>query len=763
MNDKRLESLTATSENRRDQWLPIEYIRNTLQNWPWFVLSLVVAVSLGLIILRYSTPAYEINASILVKDDTKGTDFGESAVLESIGLASGKSNVDNEVEILRSRTLMESVVTDLQLYVQYFATGRIKTTEIYEKSPICLQYLDSKRISATRPPTIYFLTFHNNNKFTLTDNTNTWQQAFGDTFSLPEGLAILSKTSFKPVPEDQYSIEITGTDRVVKKYSEALSVSATNKLVSVIDLKLTEILPFKGETILKKLIENYLKASITDKNRIADSTIAFIDQNLKLVSLQLTGIEKEIEAFRTTNHLTDAKEQAKLLLENTSRNDWERMTAEVQLILTESLLTFIENNNSGIIPSSIVMQQPDFMSAIEKYNNLQLARSRTLNSFTDTHPTVTSLDYQIESVRKDLISKVNTKKRELELNKKHITEYSSGLNQKINQIPAKERILLDFTRNQEIKQELYIFLLKKRVETSISKSSTMANGRVIDAAKADNIPITPNKQLTFIVLILLAISLPIAVFYVKDLFNTRISDKSEISHSGYIPLIAEISHNPDPQLSILHQNNRGYLAEQFRTFRTNLQFLASPKKHQVILVTSSMAGEGKTFIAVNLCATLQLTGKKVILIEFDLRKPKIGEYLHLDGKGLTEYIISDAQINDIIRPSGISGQFDVILSGLIPPDPAELIMSERVEKLISALREKYDYIILDTAPVGLVTDARLLSQYANISLYVVRQNFTYKHQLEAIADLSKNKLLPKLQIVLNDVKTKPGYGYGYNY
>ena len=761
MSNKSLEQLTSTPSNH-NPGLPVEFLIRLLQNWRWFVVSMTISLIAGFLILRYSTPGYEINASILVKDDTKGTDFGESAVLESLGLTPGKSNVDNEVEILKSRTLMESVVTDLQLYVKYFATGRVKTTEIYEKSPVLLKYVNPQSASATKRPIIYFLTFKDNNHFTITDNTNTWRQAFGDTFSLPDGLVILNKTAFKPNDEDQYSIEISGKDHVVNHYRQNLSVSATNKLVSIIDVKLTEILPIKGEVIVKKLIENYLKASIADKNRIADSTIAFIDQNLKLVSQQLTGIEKEIETFRIKNHLTDIKEQSRLLLENASQFEKEQMSAQVQLAMTNSLLSFIQKNPAGIIPSSIVMQQPDFLNAIDKYNSLLLLRDKTLLTLTSDHPSVKNLNAQLGRIREDLIEKINSKNREIELSNNSLNKSSTAFRAKTDQLPAKERVFLDFARNQEIKQELYIFLLKKRVETSISKSSTLANGRVIDNAKADHLPISPNRQLTFAVVILLGLSFPIGFFYLKDLLNTRVTEKSEVINSINMPLIAEIGHNDNPQFHFSGQNNHGYLSEQFRALRTNLQFLSALKKDQVILVTSSMGGEGKTFIALNLCFTLQLTGKKVVLIEFDLRKPKIGKYLQLKGKGLTHYILDDIPMEDVIQSSGISPLFDVVTAGMIPPNPAELIMASKIEALISKLKERYDYIIFDTAPVGLVTDARILSPYANISLYIVRQNFTYKNQLEAIANLSKNKLLPKLHLVLNDVKTRQGYGYGYN-
>ncbi|WP_221394527.1 tyrosine-protein kinase [Dyadobacter sp. NIV53] len=762
MSSNRLENVTATLGNPGQNELLIRKLWQLLYKWYWFALSLVICLCIRFIFLRYTTPKYEIHASILVKDDTKGTDSGEAALLEGLGLSSGKSNVDNEVEILKSRTLMESVVKDLQLYVQYFASGHVKTTEIYDKSPILLTYVDPEAAVSIHHEITYYLSFGGKNRFTLTDNIQTWNQAFGDTFHLPTGYVVLTRTAFKLVSEDTYSIKVTGVKQTVNKFSQELSVLATNKLVSIIDLKLTDILPSKGEILLEKLIENYLHTSITDKNRIADSTIAFINQNLKLVLEELTDVEKQIEEFRTRNQVTDINEQTKLLLNNYSQYDKERVTNKVQLKVIESLLAFITENPTKPIPSSIVMQEAGFILMVEQYNTTQLSHERASAIHTSEHPGLQSLDIQLRRMRDGLISDIESRRKELQLKDREIKRYTSGFQSQIDHIPAKERVFLDYTRKQEIKQELYIFLLKKRIETSISKSSTLANGRVIDPAKADDIPITPNKQLTLILALLLALCIPITVFYTIDIFNTTITDKSDVMDLVDLPILAEIGHNQTGVINIIHQNNRGQIAEQFRALRTNLKYVTGTENDQVVLVTSSMSGEGKTFISINLCATLQLTGKKVILVEFDLRKPKIAGYFHLKGKGLTDYLITDINTEDIIQSSGNDG-FDVITSGQLPPNPTELMLSPKIANLINLLKEKYDYIILDTAPMGLVTETKLLSPHADMSLYVIRQKFTSRHQIKDIQQISKQNILAKLNLILNDVKAIPGYGYGYDY
>ena len=756
---KNITALTGSSANLS----VLKNISKLLINWPWLILSQIICLTTGFIYLRYSTPQYEITSTILVKDDTKGTDIGEAAILENLGLGAGQSNVDNEVEILKSRTLIESVVRDLQLYIRYYVSGNIKTAEIYDKSPVRMRIVNPETIPANNPEKMYHLTFKADNRFTLTDDISTWNQAFGDTFLIPNGRVVLTTTSSKPDPENAYSIKITGFEEAVKRHSQQLSISAANKQVSIITLKMTDKLPFKGEALLKQLVVNYLQSSVTDKNRIADSTIAFIDQNLSQVSLELTGIEKQIEAFRRKNHITDITEQSRLLLSNSSMYDKSKMEADVQLKIIASLRSFLQNNPFGIIPSSAVLQSPDFIALAEKYNSLQLARDKAALNYNEQHPVIQNLQFQLSRIREEISQQIEAKQKELQINKKELDRSISAFQNEMNYIPATQRIFLDYARNQQIKQELYIFLLKKRIETSVSKSSTLASGRIIDIAKADTIPISPSRQLTILLAILTGFGIPLVVISLYDILNVRISGKEEITRQTDIPLIAEIGHKQLTGIHVFEQRSRDPISEQFRTLRTNLQFLTAVKGSKVLLITSSMGGEGKTFIAINICSALRLTNKKVILVECDLRKPKIASYLNIKEKGLTEYIISGPEENVIIQHSGNAESFDVITAGTIPPNPAELLLSDKVSDLIFNLKQDYDYIILDSAPIGLVTDARLLSHYADISLYVIREKFTFKHQLTDINNILKDELLPKLHLVLNDVKTTPGYGYNYGY
>jgi capsular exopolysaccharide synthesis family protein len=729
------------------------------RNWYWFLFSVSLGVVSAFIFLRYKTPEYRISASLLVKDDTKGSDFGDAIALESLGLPTGKSNVDNEVEILKSRSLIESVIRDLQIYTQYFAKGDVKTTELYETSPIRLQFITSNRQNHHFQE--YILTSYTSKDFVITDLKNSWDGKFGDTLRLPAGLVIIEKTGHPLVSHNTYSIRINTLEESVKRYSNALRIFPANKMVSMINLAFTDILPEKGERILMKHIDNYLAGSIADKNRIADSTIAFIDQNLQLVSMQLKAIETEIEVFRKSNHIADMSVFSRTLVENSVQNRADQSAIKTQLKLIESLEKFFQNNPEQRVPASLILQEPNFIQLLNKYNELQIARSNLLLSQTNAHPTVKNLDHQINLLLENIEMGIEAKKLSLRINASQLDTYQRDYNAQIDKIPGKERVSLDFAREQQIKQELYIFLLKKRIETSLSKSSTLANGRIIDLPKADMLPVSPNRQLVLLISLLVGFGIPIALINFRNILNTKITGKAEIQANTDIPVVCEIGHKTGFETNIFSSKNKP-VSEQFRVLRSNLLFLTGMEKRSVLL-TSSMAGEGKSFVALNLAMSLALTGKRVVLLEFDFRKPRFAVNLGLKKPGITDYLISKTGLEDFIQPSLLSNNFDIMTCGMIPPNPAELILLPKTAELISLLKERYDYLLMDSAPVGIVTDARILSPYADITLYIIRQQYTFRQQLSNVQELSSNGQFPKLSIVLNDVKNTPEYGYDYRY
>lgn len=753
----------------------LKMVAELRRNIIWFALSVLICVVAAVLYLRYSTPVYKVNATLLVKDDEKGGDIGgtNAGVLQDLGLMTGKSNVDNEVEIFKSRSLMEAAVNDMQLNVRYFASGRIKSREVFAGLPFRMRFL-SFNTGAAANKTRKLDVKVSGDGFTVSGDGDSRKGKWGDTLDLPAGrvTATLQPGVTKPATET-YIVTLTSVDETVADYMHRLTATVTNKQVSTIDLTLQEELPEKGEAILNKLISIYIRDNVADKNRIADSTIRFIDERLGLVGAELTGIEKQIQEFKTNNKLADISEQSKQLISNTG--DYVKMLteSEVQLNVVQSLNRYLSSNanSRSIIPSSLVGQNPSLSGVVEAYNKLQMDRERLLMTNTEESPMVRNLDQQIAGLRTEMNSSIASLQKELQLTVQEYRRRAGGLDNAIAAVPAKERVYLEYSRQQNIKQELYLFLLTKREETALTKSSTMSNIRVVDAAKTESLPFKPRKPMVLGVAFLLGLMLPAGVLYLWHTLNVKLRDKEDITSRTATPILGEIGRNYEQYPVVVNRKSRSHIAEQFRALRTNIQFMLTRPEQKTILITSSMSGEGKSFVAMNLACTFALLGKRVVLMELDLRKPRISEHLSLDrSAGFSTYAIGISDLDQIILPSGIQETLYVIPSGPIPPNPAELIVEQRSRELFSILKEHFDYIIIDSAPIGLVTDAQLLKEHADTTLYLVRQGVSYKEQVKAIDELYRNNKLPRLSIVVNDIDMKKasgysyyGYGYGYGY
>lgn len=763
MQENKLANITSSQAQEAGSVMTALMLLNDAWiNRYWIAFSLVACLSFAFIYLRYTTPQFQITASLLVRDDAKGAEFGDTEFLESMGLSSVKSSVDNEVEILKSRTLMESVVQELQLNVRYFSSGRLKTSELFERSPFKLILIGMFNVPNDKPVT-YQLIIGQGKHYTLQNPPHSYQGTFEDTISLPQGLAILEKTGATRAADDKYSVTISSKESVVSHYRKALSISPTNKLVSTVNLSVNEVLPKRGEAILERLLSDYLKASIDDKNRIADSTIAFINKNLDQVSSELAAVELRIQEFQQSRRTPDLDENVRHLMTRLTQHQTERNSRALHLKIVDSLAKWLDTNPDHIVPAQLFYPDPSFISLIEKYNELQLLRQEYSLSMHESHPKLQTLNAKLNRLRTDLTSNVKSQQNDLQNGISTLNAYEHEVQQQLTSIPEAERMFLELKRQQQIKQDLYTLLLKKRVETSVSKSSTLANARIIDRPKATPDPIKPNRQIVLLISGLVGIGFPLLVIHVKHISSTKITSKSEITARVSTPILAEISHSIQAQSMVLGIAKQGQTAEQFRVLRTNILFLSALKPIQVILLTSSMGGEGKSFIATNLCGSLALTGKKVLLMELDLRRPHLAKSLSLKEAGFTNHFVLKSPIGELIQTTSTANPFDVITAGTMPPNPAEMLSLPQVDEIMQSLKSQYGYIIIDTPPIGLVTDARLLSRFADLSLFVVRQHFTPKNQLEHVAEIDASNQLPRLQLIFNDTKATPGYNYTYGY
>ena len=744
--------------------------------WKWLIFSVLLCAGLSFIYIKIAKRQYKIHASVLVQDDKKNSDFASSNMMPDMTFVT-KGNVDNEAEIFKSRTLMQDVVEDMHLNIQYFIPGLLWKEEIFRGRPVIVNYITRLPDTIVAPIIYKFnLDTLNLTHFRLAANDTTYQSKLGDTLSLPEGKVVFTASEgFAKWPAAQtLMLSIISEDMATQNYMDALTVETPNKDVSVIDLTLNETLPGKGETIVSHLLKGYLDASIHAKTVVADSTLKFLDGRLRLVFGELSGIEKNIQQYKTENKFTDLTTQANLLMQNTSEYAKQQTGQEIQLSVVEALEQFLKDNQNDlrIVPSSLVMQDAGFIALVQRYNEMQLQRDKLLMSVTAEHPSVKTIDEQLRNLKTELLSSISSIKQGLRVGASELQKRTSGFEDEFNKVPGKERTFLDFTRQQSIKQELYLYLLKKREETAVSRASTTAGARVIDEAKSEPLASKPKKLLIALIGCVLGVAFPFLFSFAKDFLNTRVSSAEDIQALTQVPVLAEIGHSTEESIIAVSMQSRQLAAEHLRGLRTNLQYLLTGKDEKNILITSSMSGEGKSFLSINLCLTLALAGKKAILLELDLRNPKISGALDLSKEGFTNYIIApEPDWKKWVKPSGIQENFDVLSSGLLPPNPTELLMSPKVAVLLKELKKNYDYIIIDTPPAGMVTDAEIIAPFADTTFYLVRQKHTYKEQLQLVEKFSRKGTLPRMNIILNDVALKKkrygkpyeyGYGYGYD-
>lgn len=737
-----------------------------IAKWPWILTSVFLFFLIAFLYTRYTPPAYQIHARVLVNDDEKGGGLNKQAgsLMDLGGLLGGKNSVDNEAEILKTRFLMEQVVRKMKLNIVYQTKGNLVKREIYQP-PFRLDIINS--IDTIQSTTLIFEKISENKIKVKSKDFNqevNWNQPFklsgvGLVQVIPE-----AGTLFKSNIE--YNVNVCSVDERVAALMSQLSVSVLNKQVTIIDLGLSYALPKKGEDILNTLINQYISANLDDKNTIADSTTKFIQKRLSIIGRELGDVENQVQSFKQGNKLADMSEQGKLLVQSSGAFNSDLAKAETQVTVLSDLEDYLkdEAKNKRVFPSALLPQDMVFSGLMNQYNSLLVERDQQLLSVTEESPFIKNIDNQIAGLRKGILSNIQSTKNTFVVTRDKLRSQLSRAEGEISDVPKIEKDYLKLARNQQIKQELYIFLMQKAEETAISKTSNISIAKTIDPPKSQVLPISPKKNVIYLAGIIIGLIFPITIIFLIDILNTSITTKEDISNNTSAPIIGEISHNETNDNLIVANKGRSAISEQFRALRTNLSFYLKNSNEKVILLTSSMSGEGKSFTAINLGNILALAGKKVLLMELDLRKPGLSAKLGVSNDvGFSNFTISaDIKLNDIVKPLAINKNMFIISSGPLPPNPAETIMSEHTPRLMKELKEEFDYIIMDAPPVGIITDAQLLANYADVTIYLVRQKVTQKDQLTIVEDLYRSGKMKNIGIVVNDIVSKY-YGYGYGY
>jgi capsular exopolysaccharide synthesis family protein len=754
-----------------------ELIYRYLENWKWFLLSIIVCVGLGYTYLSYQVPQYEASAKILIKDEKNGGSIiDESSVFEDLGLLKGGKNIDNEIEVLKSRSLMISAVKSLHANIFYYSYGRPIYHEKFKDTPIEVNCLNSDTNNCNQGMGNWIIYPINNSKFQLS-NAGTkailGEFYFGQTIQTPEGKLRFNSTKYfnSSLLNKPFKVNILPIEIAANLYLKNLEVSPVNKTASVLNISLKCPIPIKAVEIVNRIIKQHDLEEIEDKDIVSKNTSEFISERIKFISQELGEVESDVENYKKNNKLTDITSESELFLQSGNESEKKIIELGSQLKLVEFMLEDLtkRNNPMQLIPSNLGLQDMSIANLISEYNKIILESGRMVKNSGVKNPLVENYQKQISELKTSIKESLENLKNTLEINIAELNKRESLINNRIASVPKFEREFRNIFRQQQIKETLYLYLLQKREETNITLAGKVSNTKIIDPAFSSGAMISPKKNVVYSSMFFLGFILPFIVIYIKDLLDTKVQskldlDKYRIPQLGDIP----ISDGSNP---FINQDNNSVHSEYYRSLRTNVRFLceASTNKSKVVFITSTISKEGKTYISINLSTSFALSDKKTLLIGFDLRHPKIAEYLNLnEKKGITNFLIDkSSRIEDfIIKKNDDNLLFDVLLSGPIPPNPSELLMHKKIEAIFNYARENYDYIVVDTAPVGLVADTLLLSEFADCSVYVVKANYLDKRMLQIANDLNKSKRLKNIAFLLNgrDIESiSYGYGYGYGY
>lgn len=746
--------------------------------WPWFIISVIFCLVCAWLYLKVTTPVYNINASIIIKDDKKGGNTGNDLnAFEDLGIISSSKNIDNEIEILRSKSLIKDVVSELGLYISYSGEGRFQKPDLYGSSPVFVHFLpeDAERLKA---PILLTVNYQSGNQIdvTATINGNTVNKHFTELPAVLSGEAgTLTFTSNPAAPitgSGSVDVSIVNPLSVAKGYRSALSIEPTSKTTSVVTVSIKNTNKKRGEDFINKLVEIYNKNANNDKNEVAQNTARFIDERISFINQELGTTEQELESFKREAGLTDLSSDAQLAVSEQSA--YEKLCVEngTQLNLVQYLSEYIQKpeNATATLPTNVGLNDETLSDLIAQYNALILERNRLLRTSSETNPVVRRLENNIQDMRAGILTTIASVRKGLLITKADLERQAGKYAGRISNAPAQERRFVSIQRQQEIKAGLYLMLLQKREENNIALAATANNAKIIDDALADDFPISPNKKIIYMAAFVLGLGIPIAIIYILNLLSYRIEGRADVERLTNVSIIGDVPLNDseDKHAIAVRENDNDIMAETFRSLRTNLLFMLGDPDKKVILVTSTMSGEGKTFIASNLAVSLALLGKKVIIVGLDIRKPGLNKVfrIHHKEKGITGFLSApqSTDLRSMILTSEVSNNLHVLPGGAIPPNPTELLARKSLDDAIELLKKDYDYVVLDTAPIGMVTDTQLIARVADISVYVCRADYTHKNDYQLINELYANKRLPGLCTVINGLdmkKKKYGYYYGY--
>jgi capsular exopolysaccharide synthesis family protein len=750
-----------------------ELLLKSMNYVPLFIFFLLISFGVAFVYLHYQTALFSSSINLLIKDANRSRGTQTTTVSDQVLpdlFFTSKTNLANEIEVLKSQRLMQRVVAHQQLNTVYYSIGKVNTVEVFDSDPSqrFLQFTYVKDSSGSYGVTIHVkedgtIYVVNGEKETAILNHQPVVMP-GFTYMVN----INDPQSFRH--DNKYEAVWKPTAAVAASLAGSLSIAPLNKDATILTISTTSAVPAKSQLVLNSLVAEYNDYNIEQNNKVADNTINFINDRLAVISGELNDVETGLKNFRENNNAIDLQAQGTAGLDQIKDLQDKLNEQELMLNVANMISNYINNAEKkySLVPSNLGITDPTLSALIVTYNEGVLKREELLKTIGEKNIGITTVESQLDGLRGKITESINNIKAT------YAQAYNALNNQyklvlgNVNTIPDKEKQLLEIERQQGIKQNLYLFLLQKREEAAVTRAASVSKSESIDGASSSG-PINIKSSNIYLMALFFGLGLPFLIVYLMDLLNDRVTTREEILKYTTAPIIGEITHFPNKERKLVAGKTRGILPEQFRIVRTNLRyFLPKNVSGQCLLVTSTMPAEGKTFISMNLASVLAISGRKIVLLEFDMRRPKISEALGISERtiDLPTFLASGGNPADLVTRVNEMENLYAVTTGFMPPNPAELLLSEHIATLFSYLKANFDYIIIDTPPLGVVSDAKVLSEFADMSVYIVRQRFTQRKQLRMLNDIYNEKKLPNLALIVNDVKLRginSYYGYGYSY
>lgn len=741
------------------------YLFKVIMNWPFFIISLVIAFTIGYLTIRYSEPIYKVSTTLLLNNDPQGITF----ISPLAGQTISQRNIQNEITTLKSYTLTLKTLSELDYLVSYVLVGRVKETKIYK--PFFRVILDTSKTNLAYAPV--YLTFLDNNEILIEINDPERIRKvvrFGEHFSNDNFSFTIVKENDAPINPKlveqriKFFFFVNDIRQLVRVYQHKLQISIDEKKSSVITLSTTGPIPEQEVDYLNKLTDVYIRTNLEEKNQASENVIKFIDLQLAQVSDSLTKIEKRLQEFRNENGIFDIKLEENFSTSRLNELQTTKFNNDLKLRYCAYIRKYLDRKadfREVIAPSTFDINDPVFNSAVNSLIELYNERALLEVSQTEKSPNYKILETKIESARKLLLESLDEIENSLQYSQRVTQDAINNEEKKLFDLPPVERQLMAIQREYDINNNIFSFLLQKRAEAGINKASNVADSKVLDIARVENASmIKPNRARVYTLSLILGLAVPLAIILLIEFLNNKITDLRIVSRLKKASFIGAVGHNNKESEIPVFEYPRSALAESFRGLRSNLNYLLREKNEKIILITSTISGEGKTFCAVNLSTILAMSGKKTLLASFDLRKPKLHRYFDLPNTaGISNYLINQANLDDIILATNINHLY-LLPSGPVPPNPAELLETDKMRELVESVKERFDYIIIDSPPIAIVADAIILSEYANATLYIARYNYSTKDVIDLADELAERQQLKRVFLLINDVKV-PGY-YGYS-